>query len=229
MDCTNANHRRRGCWGASGREATLVFAPRRVRIQSGSNRSRRKVHQITSYVCFGWKQTSSPVFITAPSGYNPTPHPPLKIQQTPALHLAFWLTAPYFSSLLLERAEKKKNRKGKEKAQHRGKLRGKKRRHGGKHRRWRQEKRKWYNRRLAREVVFFFSRRGTGWGKKRRRHFASGERDLPYPERKQENCVFLQKSLLLPAAAVWRVFSFSHPLVFNTKVSWTFQLSCDSC
>lgn len=102
VDCTNANQARRGEGGASGGEATLVFAPRRVGIQSGPSRSRRKVHRITSYVCFGLKQTSSTTFI---------PAPPLKIQQTPALHLAFWLTAPYFPSLLPERAEKKEKKK----------------------------------------------------------------------------------------------------------------------
>lgn len=60
-----------GGGGASGGEATLVFAPRRVGIQSGPSRSRRKVHRITSYVCFGLKQTSSTTFIPAPPK-NPT-------------------------------------------------------------------------------------------------------------------------------------------------------------
>lgn len=71
VDCTNANQARRGEGGASGGEATLVFAPRRVGIQSGPSRSRRKVHRITSYVCFGLKQTSSTTFIPAPHK-NPT-------------------------------------------------------------------------------------------------------------------------------------------------------------
>ena len=57
-----------------------------------------------------WFKANQPNHIYHRSARLKSP-PPLKIQQTPALHLAFWLTAPYFPSLLLERAEKKEKKK----------------------------------------------------------------------------------------------------------------------
>lgn len=152
VDCTNANQARRGEGGGVRRRGDACFCSpsRRDSVWSEPEPSQGASNNILRVF-----------WIKANQLNHVYPRPPLKIQQTPALHLAFWLTAPYFPSLLPERAEKKEKKR---KAQHRGKLRGKKRRHGGKHRRWKQEKRKWYNRRLAGEAVFF--RREGQVGKK---------------------------------------------------------------